>query len=276
MYMNLSRRIGIFTFLLFGVISGIKAQEGVELGGHIGVSHYFGDLNTNYSLAHPGLSFGIKARRNFNERMSLTGAIDYARISGSDENAVNVFQQKRNLSFYSNILDFSGVLEFNFFPYIHGSEDDYYTPYIYGGISFTTYNPKAELNGQNYTLRDFGTEGQFDGNEYGLMSMSLAFGAGIKWDINRDWSINVQLNARKPFSDYIDDVSQSYPDFTTLRNQRGAEAVLLSNRSPDPDFARAGLQRGNGKNNDIIYFLNIGIMRYIGQLHCPAISKDFY
>ncbi len=251
-------------------------QKGFELGGHVGVSHYFGDLNTQYSLSDLGFSMGIKARRNFSERICLSGSLDYARISASDENSINRFQRVRNLSFFSDIFDASATVEFNFFPYIHGSEDDYYTPYIYGGVSFMRYNPKATLNDQTYVLRDHATEGQINGGEYGLMTMALAFGAGFKWDINRDWSVNVQINGRKPFSDYIDDVSQTYPDFFSLRNSRGEIAVALSDRSIEPDFAIPGLQRGNGKTNDMVYFINIGIMKYFGQLHCPAISRDIY
>jgi len=251
----------------------LLSQKGIEIGGHLGVSYYFGDLNTNYSLTKPGFSVGFKARRNFNERLSLTASLDYGRISGSDEKSNNAFERQRNLSFYSHIFDASAVLEFNFFPYIHGSEEEYYTPYLFGGFSFMKFNPKAELNGNTFTLRDYATEGQSRGNEYGLVTPTFVFGIGFKWDINRDWSFNVELSGRNVGSDYIDDVSQRYPEFSSLESQRGAEAVLLSNRSLDPDFALPNMQRGNGKSNDVVYFVHIGIMRYFGELPCPPISK---
>lgn len=182
----------------------------------------------------------------------------------------------RNLSFKSNIFDFNAVMEFNFFPYIHGSDENYYTPYIFGGFSFMKFNPQAELDGTMYSLRDLGTEGQQNGQEYALFSGAFVFGVGLKWDINRDWSINTSLSGRNVFTDYIDDVSTEYPDFFSLQARRGPVAVALSDRSPDPDFARIGMQRGNGKNNDLVYFFQIGLMRYFGELPCPSISKNIF
>jgi hypothetical protein len=270
--------IKIFIFLTISIIFSVhlNAQRGNEFGGHIGTSIYFGDLNTNYNLSNQGLSFGLLARRNLNERISLAAGLQYGKISATDAKSNNYFQNTRNLSFQSHVYDLNFTLEFNFFQYIHGSDDYYYTPYIFGGFSILKFNPQAELDGQTYSLRDFGTEGQQNGQEYGLMTAGFVYGFGFKWDINRDWSLNASLSGRNLFSDYIDDVSGEYPDFATLQARRGITAVQLSNKSTDPDFARPTMQRGNGKNNDVIYFFNIGIMRYFGELPCPSISKNFY
>ena len=110
----------------------------------------------------------------------------------------------------------------------------------------------------------------------------IRFHAGAPYEdiafkiVNKDWSFNAQIIGRKLFTDYIDDVSGSYPDFPSLENLRGPIAVELSDRSGVPDFVQPGMQRGNGKNNDVVYVLSIGIMRYFGQLQCPKISKPIY
>ena len=252
----------------------LRAQEGYELGAHVGFANYFGDLNTNYNLAELGFSFGIKARRNFNERVSVAAGFDYGQVGGNDINSNNVFQRTRNLNFNSNVFDFNATLEFNFFPYIHGSKEDYYTPYLFGGLSFMKFNPQTELDGVTYSLRDFGTEGQNFGQEYGLVTAAFVYGMGIKWDINREWSINASISGRNLFSDYIDDVSGQYPNLLDLEARRGITAVQLSNRALQPDFAQNNVQRGNGKNNDLVFFAQIGIMRYFGQIPCPSISKN--
>lgn len=263
--------------LLISFFCGLGfGQRGYELGIRTGFSHYFGDLNTNYQLNDAGFSLGILGRRNLNERISFAAGFDYGRISASDFDSNNNFQRMRNLDFKSNIFDLNVVMEFNFFPYIHGSNENYYSPYIFGGLSFLKFNPTTEYNGESYSLRDLGTEGQQNGQEYALFSSAFVFGIGFKWDINRDWSLNASLSGRNVFSDYIDDVSSEYPDFLSLQARRGAIAVALSDRSPDPNFARIGMQRGNGKNNDVIYFMQIGLMRYFGELPCPSISKSIY
>jgi len=249
------------------------AQEGIEIGGHAGIAYYFGDINTNYNLSRPGYLIGFKFRRNYNERLSLAATVDFARVNGSDESSNNNFERTRNLNFFSNVIDGSLVLEFNFFPYIHGSAEDFYTPYLFGGMSLLRYNPKTTLDGDTHTLRDLGTEGQFEGTEYGSLTAAFVYGIGFKWDINRDWSLNTQLSGRSIFSDYIDDVSQFYTEPNTLRAQRGEIAATLANRALDPEFGRPGTQRGNGKNNDVVYFVSFGVMRYFGNLKCPPISK---
>jgi len=272
----MQRQAIISLLLIVGTAAGLVAQRGYEAGLRTGFVTYFGDLNTEYSFSDMGLTFGVVGRRNVNERISFTIGLDYGRIGASDSRSNNFFQRTRNLSFKSHVYDVNVCMEFNFFPYIHGSESNYYTPYIFGGFSVMKYNPTAELNGERYSLRDLGTEGQQNGQEYGLVSGSFLFGAGFKWDINRDWSLNASISGRNIFTDYIDDVSTEYPDFLSLDARRGPVAVALSNRALDPEYARAGMQRGNGKNNDLIYFFNIGIMRYFGELACPAISKNAY
>ena len=122
-----------------------------------------------------------------------------------------------------------------------------------------SYNPKTTLDDVTYDLRDFGTEGQFAGGEYGSLTAAFVFGFGFKWDINRDWSLNAQISGRSVFTDYIDDVSENYADPFTLAAQRGQIAPFLANRSLDPEFGRPGTQRGNGKSNDIIYLSLIHI-----------------
>jgi len=254
----------------------LNAQKGVEVGGHVGVSYYFGDLNTNYNLSQPGINVGIKGRRNFNERLGVAAGFTFAQVSASDKNSVNNFERRRNLDFKSNVFDVDFTAEFNFFPYIHGSKDYYYTPYLFAGFSVSKFNPTAELEGIRYTLRNLGTEGQPIGGEYGLVTASLVYGIGFKWDLNRDWSFNVNLSGRKLGTDYIDDVSQTYPEFVVIRSLRGPVAAALSNRTEDPDFNVENLQRGNGKDNDVLYFISFGVMRYFGTLPCPPISKGLY
>ena len=249
------------------------AQEGNEVGVWLGAAQYFGDLNTNNRISSPGLAAGALVRHNFNERVCISGHIAYGRLSAADSTSTNSFQQTRNLSFRSNVWDISGQFEFNFFPYIHGSYDQYFTPYIFGGLAFSKFNPQAKLGDRWFDLRDLGTEGQNSGDEYLTSALALAYGIGFKVDINKDFSLNFALSGRRLFSDYLDDVSQQYPDINTLRNQRGAIAAQLSDRSNDPSFAFEGFQRGNQKDSDYYYFLSISLVKYFGEIKCPAISR---
>lgn len=265
----------LLAFLLIACIPAF-GQKGYELGVLGGVSFYVGDLNPNYSIKTPGPTLAVLGRYNFNTRTSIRLDIAAGRLIGKDNLSENPFQQARNLSFRTDYVDSSLDLEFNFFNYVHGSRNQYFTPYVFGGFAFTYYNPKAKLNDQWYALRNYGTEGQNIGDEYARISPALSYGIGIKMDFNYEWSLNVEMAARQMFSDYIDDVSTTYPDMSQLAVRRGEIAPLLSDRSGElgiEPIGQPGRQRGVSGDNDSYYSFRIGVVYYIGLLQCPAISR---
>ena len=198
------------------------------------------------------------------------------RLLGRDSISENPFQKARNLSFRTDYVDASLDLEFNFFPYIHGSRNQNFTPYVFGGLGFTYYSPHAQLNDRWYALRPLGTEGQGVGDEYARIGPALSYGIGLKMDFNYEWSFNAEMSARQMFSDYIDDVSTTYPNMQQLASTRGEIAPLLSDRSGElgiEPIGTPGRQRGVSGDKDSYYSFRIGIVYYIGLLQCPAISK---
>ena len=253
--------------------SSINAQKGWEIGGWLGTSFYFGDLNNRLSVTQPGIAGGLNARWNFNTRISLKNSLNFGTVGASDVDSPNNFEKARNLSFKSNIYDFSSAIEFNFFNYVHGSTIDNFTPYLLAGANVFRFNPTAELEGAKYGLKDFGTEGQAVGSEYLGISAGAVVGAGYKWDITYDLSLNIEYSYRILFTDYLDDVSGTYPSQSELSVIRGVIAASLSDRSVI-DLGQEGNQRGNSKDNDSYIFLGISIMKYFGRIECPKIS-DF-
>ena len=266
----------VFIFLLNFSLS---AQEGWEAGPWAGAAHYFGDLNTNFKLHKPGGAAGFSARYNFNNRvgMKLTGS--YAEISADDALSDNIYERARNLSFKSVIVEGNAQLEFNFLPYTHGSKDEFFTPYIYGGIAVFYFNPIAELDGTEYELRTLGTEGQFKGEEYYSVTGAVSFGMGLKMDLSYRWSFNVDLGIRSTFTDYLDDVSTVYADPKDLKRSRGEISPLLADRSiiiegvNDGSLSNAGRQRGDNTSKDAYAFLGVSLLYYFGDIKCPRISN---
>jgi hypothetical protein len=248
-------------------------QKGYEVGGWLGTSVYHGDLNPEINFKSPGLAGGILARYNFNSRICMKFSFNYGFIKAADEGSDNNFNRNRNLSFQSHILDISPVFEFNFLDYVHGSRTKYFTPYLLGGLNLFYFNPTAEYEGQRYSLRKMGTEGQAVGKEYGPVHAGIILGLGFKWDINYDYSINVEWSTRLLFTDYLDDVSTVYADDALIRARRGDVAAALADRSLIEGLGAAGRQRGDSKTNDSYSFLGIGIVKYFGSIDCPEISK---
>ena len=166
--------------LLFTSVFYTFGQKGYELGGWLGGATYYGDLNTTLMPRKPGLAGGLSARYNFNTRVCLRTSLNMARIGADDVLSENNYEKNRNLSFRSNIFDMTSGLEFNFYEYEHGSHDSWFTPYLFGGFSIFSYNPKAKLNDEWYELRPLGTEGQDLGNEYGKISAGFYHWRGIQ------------------------------------------------------------------------------------------------
>lgn len=260
----------LFLTLPFAMYSQMK---GWELGGWLGASHYFGDLNTNYRLNRPHPAGGIDTRYNFNDRLAVRLGASYGRISAYDSDSKNVYERRRNLSFRSDVVDAAMLLEFNFMPYMHGHRDYYFTPYVFLGPAIFFYQPQAELDGTWYNLAKLGTEGQFRGEEYGTTQGALAYGLGFKVDLSYRWSVGVELSARKVFTDYLDDVSGVYADWRDIRSVHGDVAAALSDRSVEPQIGQPGRQRGNGKNNDAYAFLGVSLHYYFGEIRCPSYNR---
>ena len=131
-----------------------------------------------------------------------------------------------------------------------------FSPYLFGGIAFYKFNPQAELDGQLFDLQLLKTEGQSlpqypERLPYELKQLSVPFGFGFKYALSENINIGLEVGIRKTFTDYLDDVSLTYPDLSLFDDPN---AALLSDRSPDPR-TNLGKGRGDTKPTDW-YFLS--------------------
>ncbi len=262
----------IITAICFFSISRALCQKGLEIGPSAGVAYYFGDLNSNFDFSKPGLALGLNARYNFNNRLCLRMAGTYGRVHADDLDSDNSLEQIRGINFSNNIIDVAGHLELNFLPYLHGSFDYRFTPFMFVGAGMFFHNPKAEYEGRVLELNRLRTEGQLPGEEYQLSDFALNYGIGIKYSITYELSINVELSFRQLYFDYLDDVSTVYPNASDLEGVQ--DALLASNPSSTLEFPEiSGTQRGRSEDNDSFHFLKVSFVYYLGGLTCPDISE---
>ncbi|MCB0397118.1 MAG: outer membrane beta-barrel protein [Flavobacteriales bacterium] len=254
----------------------VVKNKNSELGLFLGGSYYLGDINpgAHFKMTSPAL--GLLFRRNFNPHFAFRFNALYGRLQGDDANSSDDNQKERNLSFRSSILEFSGQLEFNFFPYEIGKQNQSFTPYVFVGLGALKHNPKAELDGTWYELQPLGTEGQetiaySERNRYKLLQLSLPFGLGIKWNLTPRIGMALEWGMRKTFTDYLDDVSMTYADPLVLNAENGSNSATLANRSLSGED-KTGRQRGNSNNKDWYNFTGIMINFKIGGAKevCPA------
>jgi hypothetical protein len=265
----------IVFLLVVGILNlnSVFAQEGWELGGFVGMSTYYGDLNPKFSFKRLGPSLGVLARKNFDGRLCFRVAASYANVGASDKKAKGEFERARNLSFSSNIFEASAVMEFNFQDFHSNRRGDKpVAPFLMAGLGVLHFNPTTVYEGVRYNLRDMGTEGQARGEEYGLVTGAVILGGGVKIDMNQNLSWNVEISGRLAFTDYLDDVSGVYGDPNAIAGYHGDIAAALADRSVEigERIGRAGRQRGDSKANDSYVFLTVGLAYRFIPIGCPS------
>ncbi len=276
--------ISLLSFLFF--TSSITAQvvSSTEIGIMAGSSYYLGDINKkHFDYMMP--AGGIVVRKNIDRRIVVKGELLLGYVRGDDSrNAKDTANFNRNLHFRSPIYEVSGQVEFNFLPYETGNSLYPFTPFIFAGVSLFRFNPQAEANsGEWVALQPLGTEGQgttsfSERKKYALTQFSIPMGGGFKIAVNKTFNIILEYGIRKTFTDYLDDVSTTYPGqnlrnfdmspLATEMSDRNIDALdpngnpypqSLPNGNPNPNWnPRAkDTQRGNSKNNDWYTFTGI-------------------
>lgn len=224
-----------------------------ELGGAIGGSGYMGDLNPTRPLQPSGIAIGGYVQRNFNGYLSAKLNYTYGIIGANDSTSSNQQFRDRNLSFRTSLQELSLIGEFNFMKYLAGISHNRYTPFIYLGIGIVGYNPQATYMGQTYNLRPLLTEGET--KPYPKTAIAIPYGAGIKYNFGGNWNVIGDIGYRQPDTDYLDDVSGTYPDAGKLPSDLSR---ALSDRSA-AKIGAPGTQRGDMRPHDTYMFIQVSL-----------------
>jgi hypothetical protein len=256
--------------LPFGNAKAQKFLPHREIGFWAGGSHYMGDLNNEFifiPIIRP--AGGLIWQKNFSNRWSWRNTANFGQISGDDRHSNQPLYNNRNLHFKSIVAEVNSQAVFNFFPFEIGAPMEGwvfpFSPYMFWGLGAFYFNPKAQYQGVWYKLKDLDTEGQgtvvYMKRNYSRVQVNMPFGMGIKAGIGPRASLGFEWGFRKIWSDYIDDVSSTYPSFQVMKFERGEVAAALSDPSLDkpadnPEI-NAGRQRGNSKNRDWYSFFGV-------------------
>jgi hypothetical protein len=252
-------------FLIFLLsINSLQAQR-VHVGVAAGLANYNGDLlDKLYPKKLTNGHIGLSVHYEISEQLLLRGTYTFARVDGSDAISDKDILRLRNLRFESAISEFFVGAEYHLFNLY----DKRYTPYAFLGLALFHFDPYTlDSTGRKYFLKPLSTEGQGiypDKKEYSLLQPAIPFGGGVKFAITENLRIGVEFGFRKLFTDYLDDVSTSYPDMNDLLAAKGQTAVDLSYRADelpggDPNFPTKQTQRGSAAQKDIYYFTGINI-----------------
>ncbi len=252
-----------------------KEKSSLDFGLYLGASNYWGDLTKDFLpvMGATQPAGGLICRYNVGPYLTLKGTALYGKIEGSDKNfSDDIYRRKRNLSFRSDIVEFSIQGEWNILGYENTRTSFGWSPYLFGGLAIFRFNPKAQFSyiqgvhdpslqsqsGEWIELQPLGTEGQEttkfnDKRRYSLTQVSIPLGIGSKWQLDDHWAIGIDFGVRKTFTDYLDDVSTIYVNDVIVGGASGPMAVALKDRSveiPNETAFEDNAPRGNPGSKD--------------------------
>jgi len=249
----------------------IKQMRYGTVGVSIGAMNYFGDIvpqpnftSLRFKSTRPTISVNYSYR--LAPRIAVKGALSWGRIIGDDalsassDEGENLGRFKRNLSFRNDIKELSALAVFDLFETrsTYQRRPDF-VPYAFVGLAVFHHNPKAYyekgsrpgLDPGNdiptgwYELQPLGTEGQYAESgtypePYKRLQISIPFGLGVRYKMDRHLDVSLEVSWRKTFTDYLDDASSSFVDKAVFLNGYGGgndkATVILSDRSAESGF----------------------------------------
>lgn len=245
-----------------------------------GLASYAGDLKAKaFSLSQSSLMGSIGVRYDLTEHIALRSYFTLTSLKADDKKGTNTMKQ-RNLNFKTGIIDWEGGIHYSFLNLNYS----WWTPYVFAGVGIYHFNSYTkDNNGAKTFLKPLSTEGEgfLPGvKNYKLTQLSIPIGFGAERSLNEDTRIGIEVGYRKLFTDYLDDVSDSYVDKNALLTARGQQAVDLAYRGDKVGtgpYPAAGTPRGNPKHKDGYFYIAITCtLRYFFDKYKQIVGLPSY
>ena len=248
---------------------GIGAtQFNGDLGGNVGVGRDYSVRDLDIQATGIALWFGYRYR--FHPRFATTSSISLFQLKADDKWSEEPTRYIRNLNFKSWCWEAQQRIEFiltaneKFGPIFnlpgnYSTKNRNYQLYMFAGLGLCYFNPKSEyVDGRMVALRPLKTEGQ--SAMYTPLTLTIPSGLGIRVGVSRMWRVGLELSFVKTFSDYIDDVSTTYANTSNLTSP---EAIYFANPAVGNPAFDPGQKRGDSKQKDAYYHVNIVVSKNI-------------
>ena len=248
-----------------------------------GVSNFLGELGGRNQIGSPFIwdleisqtkpSVAVGWRYYLSQKIATRLNLSWGLLAGNDNLTTEKFRSNRNIQFQSDLFEFAWTFEYHFFKEqlghvydlrgVKGQKSGRVGLYLFTGISGFYFDPRARLNGEWVKLKPLSTEGQgLPGGpeEYSNYQIGIPIGMGIRKAMSKYWSIGLEFQWTKTFTDYIDDVSGVYYNNNVIRAARGDVAAYFADPSLGSEgtseiTTAAGQQRGDSEDMDSYLFL---------------------
>ncbi|MBI2257725.1 MAG: hypothetical protein HYU67_02375 [Flavobacteriia bacterium] len=261
-----------------------------DLGGQEGVGKDYSLADIDWASTNWNVLFGYRYR--FHPTWSVSAVMNVGRVYASDQFTPNAARNTRNITIRTMLANLvlrgeyiiyanEKVGKRNALPGLKGMKDKNVQVFIFTGIGFVYYNPKAfsNLRGEWVSLQPLKTEGQGypggEGKNYKRFTVCHPFGIGYRTGLGRMWRMMIEVSYFKTYSDYIDDVSTTYYNYDDAgvnQTPPRPESIELADPTGDPTTIGTldgyngkfghGEKRGDNEK-DAFFYVNLGFSKNI-------------
>jgi opacity protein-like surface antigen len=265
--------------ILLLLISATSHAQKWHVGVFTGAAAYNGDLTDEmFPKKVTNGALGITLNYEYSDKIFLRGGFTYAIVGGADRFSKKPDLVLRNLSFETRVFELSAIGEY----YLFNLYERRLSPYGFAGLAVYKYDPYAYDEQKNKVfLQPLSTEGQglpgYALKPYKLTQFAIPFGGGVKYAINDNIRVGLELGIRKIFTDYFDDVSGVYAGRQDLQAAKGSLAVSMSYRGDEVTggnlfYPLKDTPRGGAESKDMYYFGGLHITYRLGG--GPKVKKS--
>lgn len=275
----------VFLILLVGVSVTVKAQDApMRFKAAMGLATYYGDLKEKAKvIGQSSLALNLGLTYDITEQILGTADFSIMSLKGDDKFNKRIDFINRNLNFKTTLWELNVGVEYDFLNMTSG--DYAISPYMHMGIGLFHFNPWTyDRLGNKVFLREFGTEGQGlpsypERKAYKLLQMQIPIGGGIKFAISEDVNAFLDFTFRKIFTDYLDDVGNTYPDKDLIlaESPTPTQTIGLTYRGDEistAPYPGINIKRG-GYTKDIYYTIGVGITMRLSNITFARSQKRF-
>ncbi len=199
-----------------------------EIGGELGGYNYLGDVTRTFKLNNYSAGAQFFVRKHIDNALSTRWSLGVGSLKGADDEAFDVFSANRRASFEGNFFNADLLFEYHFLDYRDEKLQQYWTPYLLFGFGLYRFEGTDNFN-----------------NSYNSgINLRLPVGFGIKYRIDRRWTLAISTSAIKSSSDVLDNVSETTPN---IKDYRG----------------------GNPHDDDWMFFTGISLSYTFYKIVCP-------
>lgn len=194
----------LFILLFFLITSTLLKAQINEFGVLLGGTNYIGDVGPTTYIAPSDVAFGFVYKWNRSTRHSYRFSYTYGKIASNDLDSDVPDRNQRGLRFENTINEFSAGLEFDFFEFDLHKLGPQFTPYVYTGLSYFSYQ---EL----FYVGDEAREDYTDG------ALAIPITLGVKTKLTRRFVLSLEAGVRHAFTDNLDGSNPKNENLNALK-----------------------------------------------------------